>query len=290
VVIMPPTSEVELPGVNRRLSLSGIPWRYVATAQAGEARFADASTTGSPVLRQLAAVQLRQTYALQAPTGPSTDSVLLRLRDGSPWAVRGQRASGGRFVLLGTPLTPEASTLPTSAVMIPFFDLMLGAWSARAADVHDVTPGETVALGNAAAAVVRPDGGRDTVATGESYRAPAEPGVYHVIGNDGRAFTAFVINPSPAESNLLPIESRRLRSAFPGWSLEVANDPDEWVADIYRDRLGREVWWSVLLGLLLLLIAEMLVAGSGRAARTADTSPSPPPAAAPPTPARTFTG
>jgi hypothetical protein len=138
--------------------------------------------------------------------------------------------------------------------------------------------------------VLRPDGGRDSVAAGETYRAAAEPGVYQVLGRDGRPFTAFVINPSPAESNLVPVDARRLRSAFPGWSLEVANDPDEWVSDIYRDRLGRELWWSVLLGLLLLLIAEMLVAGSGRAARAADTSPSAPPAPAPPPAARTLTG
>lgn len=290
LVVMPPTSAVELPAVNRRLALAGISWRYGAATQAGEARFADGTAERHPLLRQLAGVQLRQTYALQPPPGASTDSVVLRLRDGAPWAVRGQRASGGRFVLLATPLTPEASTLPTSAAMLPFFDLLLGAWSAPALTIHDVVPGEAVALGPAAAVVVRPDAGRDTIGTGETYRAPADPGVYRVLGNNDRPLTAFVINPSPLESNLAPVETRRLRTAFPGWSIELADDADEWVSDIYRERLGRELWWPFLLALLLLLIAESVVAGSGRAARTADTASSAQPPAAPPAPARTFTG
>jgi hypothetical protein len=282
VIIMPPEADVEIPGVNRRLATAGIPWRYASASQSGEARFADATGTTDPLLRQLAGVQLRVTYPLQPPAARNADSVVLHLRDGSPWAVRGQRASGGRFVLLGSPLSPEASTLPTTAAMLPFFDVLLGAWSAGALGIHDVAPGENVELAREAGAVLRPDGVRDTVATGEAYRAPAEPGVYRVLDRQGQELSAFVINASPSESDLTPAQTRRVRSALPGWEVEFANDPGEWTSDIYRHRLGRELWWPFLVGLLLLLIAESIVAAAGRVARTGSAAAAPTTSTAPP--------
>ncbi|MEX2281329.1 MAG: VWA domain-containing protein [Gemmatimonadota bacterium] len=266
VVVFPPESPIEIPGVNRRLAAAGIGWRYVPSTDAGEARFADDAVTGDPLLRQLGAVQLRQVYTLQPPPGQHTDSVALLLRDGRAWAVRGTRTSGGRFVLLATPFTLEASTLPASPAFLPLLDRILGAWSASTATTPDVAPGEPVALPGAARVVVHPDGVRDTIPEGESYRAPALPGVYRVQGENGGDVAAFVINPAEVESSLEPLATRRVREVFSDWTIELADGEAEWTRDIYQHRLGREIWWPLILALLLLLVAESFVAAAGRTA------------------------
>ena len=194
---------------------------------------------------------------------------MLRLTGGEPWAVRGERASGGRFVLFGSAFSAEAGTLPTTAALIPLLDRALGAWSARPSSYPDVAPADGLQLPGEASVVVRPDSSRDTVSVGELYRTASEPGVYRVLDANGRQIWAFVINTMPVESDLAPMTTRRLRSAFDGWNIELADSPSEWLRDIYHERLGRELWWPLLLALLLLLLVESGVAAAGRASRAA---------------------
>lgn len=267
VIVLPPENDIELPALNRRLAESGIGWRFAASRAAGEARFAAESANRDPLLRHLATVQLRQSFVLQPPPAHS-DSVVLRLSDGSPWAVRGDRVSGGRFVLLATPFTLEASTLPTSAAMVPLLDRMIGPWSARPTTFPDVPPSEPLQLPRAAVAVLKPDDSRDTLAAGELYRAPVEAGVYRVVDAANEQISAFVVNTSPAESVLVPANERRIKTSLSGWDLELSDSPDEWLRDIYGERLGRELWWPLLLALLALLLVESLIAAAGTGART----------------------
>jgi hypothetical protein len=113
------------------------------------------------------------------------------------------------------------------------------------------------------------------VSAGESYRAAAEPGVYRVYGANGREISSFVINTAPLESALNAADARRVRAVLPGWSLEFANDPGEWNRDMYQHRLGRELWWPVILALILLLIVESIVAATGGAARASESASAP---------------
>ena len=274
VVVLPPESPVEIPAVNRRLATAGIAWRYATSGLAGEARIATESGS-DPVLRDLASVQIKQSFQLAPPPNRGRDSVLLRLSDGSPWAVRGERASGSHFVLLGSPLTLEATSLPTTAAMLPLLDRLFGAWTATANVAVDVAPGEIFQLQPEAAYVQHPGAERDTVSAGESYRAAAEPGVYRVYGANGREISSFVINTAPLESALNAADARRVRAVLPGWSLEFANDPGEWNRDMYQHRLGRELWWPVILALILLLIVESIVAATGGAARASESASAP---------------
>jgi len=261
---MPPTSPVEMPALNRRLASAGIAWRYGPAPNQGEARFSDDVARGSPLLRDLRGVQLKLTYPLVPPPGSRADSVLLRLRDGAPWAIRGARATGGSFVLLGSPLDGAATTLPTTAAMLPLLDLLLNAWSARSIDHADVSPGEPVELPAGSVAVVNASGARDSIAVGESYRAASEPGVYRILGANGAQLGAFVINPADSESDLAAADSRRLRTALGGWAYHTADDAEGWADAIYRRRLGREIWRPLLIAMLLLLLVESMVDATGR--------------------------
>ena len=262
VVIIPPESPLELPAVNRRLITLGINWRYETNPGAGEARFA---VGGNDELeRALAPARVMQFYRLVPNGRASGDSVLIRLQDGTPWAVNGERARGGRFVLLASPLTPEATTLPTSVAMIPLVDRLTGPWSAAAAPRSEARPGELVNLPQGATLVIHPDGSRDTVAAGQPYYAGTQPGAYQVV-RGGSVVAAYVVNPPANESLLRSASNDRVRRALPEWKIDFADDPDGWDGTIFRQRLGYEMWRALLMALILLLIAEGLAAATGRA-------------------------
>src|SRR5690606_40036462 len=76
----------------------------------------------------------------------AADSVLLRLRDGPPWAVRGDHPAGGRSVALASALTLEATALPTSAAMLPLLDRMIGPWASTESGMTEAEPGTVLAL------------------------------------------------------------------------------------------------------------------------------------------------
>ena len=263
LVILPPVSPTELAAVNRRLADAGVAWRYDAPTS-GEARFA--AEQPDPLLRALPDARVRQLFPLTRNGGAETDSVLIRLDDGSPWAVRGTRANGGTYVLLGSPLTAEASTLPTSAVMLPLLDRITSAWSSSEAPRTDAVPGQEIALAPGTQVVERPDGTRDDVTGATSYRFGGEPGVYRLVRDDS-TLAAFAVNPPAEESDLGRLEESDLETLLPDWSVHAATSAGAWRRAVFRERLGRELWRPLLIALLLVLAAETLLAASGRVRR-----------------------
>jgi hypothetical protein len=263
VVILPPATPTELAAVNRRLADAGIPWRYDAPTS-GEARFAQEQP--DPLLRGLADARVRQLYPLARTTDTAMDSVLVQLADGTPWAVRGNRASGGTYVVLASPLSEDATTLPTSALMVPLLDRITGAWSLALAPPADAVPGQEITLAAGTTTVERPDGTRDDAGGATAYRFGGEPGVYRLLGDDS-TLAAFAVNPPAAESDLTRLEGGDLEDVLPGWTLHVTTSGGAWRRAMYRERLGSELWRPLLLALLLVLIVETLLAASGRARR-----------------------
>jgi hypothetical protein len=263
VVILPPVSQVELPALNRRLAAAGIPWRFLAPP-GGEARFgAAAGAAPADALHDaLASARLRTAYPLAADGNTAGDSVLLRLADGTPWAVRGERRTGGVYVLLGSPLTAEASDLPTSAAMLPLMDRMTGVWSQLAPPTTDAEPGQAVAIPDGVTHVRRPDGTRDAVAAGSAYRLGAEPGIYGLLRGETMV-AGMAVNAGSAASDLSRLDRRGLEARLPGWRLHVSTDAAVFRSAIFRERLGREVWRPLLFALLAVLFAEAVVAAAG---------------------------
>jgi hypothetical protein len=262
-IVLPPDSVLELPALNRRLGAAGMPWRFEAGTAGGEWRF-QVDEAADELMQPLDRVRLTQVYALRRQGGAAAgDTVLLRLRDGAEWAVRGERIRGGRYILLASPLSAEATTVPTTAAMVPLLDRLVGAWAAAAPARADFAAGDVVPLPEAATAVEWPDG-RVERAGGE-FRAGAEPGVYRVLAGDS-AVAAFAVNAAPAESDLRRFPAARLGDAL-STTVETANDAEEWRREIYRNRLGRELWRPALLLALLVLTIEAAVAATGRARR-----------------------
>jgi hypothetical protein len=260
-LVVPAAAQLELPALNRRLADAAIPWRMVAAPARGEARFQPGSDA---LLRGLEAVRVREAHRLERVGPAGEDTVLLRLADGAPWAVAGVLPGGGRYVLLASPLTLEATTLPTTPAMIPLLDRILSDWLAARDQPAAAEPGGEVAVPATAERVERPDGARDPVLGGTSYRAPALPGVYRFLAGD-EVVGAFAVNPPPRESALERLDARALRAALPGWDPVLTRSPEEWHARIFHRRLGQEVWRPLLLLAILALLIEGWLAAAGRA-------------------------
>jgi hypothetical protein len=273
-LILPPASVLELPAANRRLSVAGIPWRYDAPSGAGESRF-DVQSGTDELLRVLEPVRLTQVFALRSQSGTArADSVLLRLRDGSAWAIRGERPGGGRYVILASSLSDSATTLPTSAAMLPLLDRLVGSWSAELHDHFDVAPGSEIPLPASADALLGPDDVREPVQPNTSYRLGGTPGIYRVLAGDS-LITAFAVNPPAAESQLERLSRRDFEGALSGWNVHTANSAGDWGRTIYQRRLGSEFWRLLLALAVLVLALEAIVAASGRARHTTTESAAP---------------
>jgi hypothetical protein len=263
-VILPPETPLELPAANRRLGAAALPWRYEPAGAVGEARFA-IEEGADELMRTLDRVRLTQVYAVR-PQGQSTaDSVLLALADGTPWAIRGERTGGGAYILLGSPLSAGATTLPTSAAMVPLLDRIIGAWaSARPVD-GALPPGEEAVLPPGTTGIERPDGTVEPAGEAGRYALGGEPGIYRALAGDS-TLAVFAVNPPAPESDLARAGASELRSSLSGWTVETADDADEWASDIFRERLGREIWRPFLLVALAVLLLEAMVAAAGRLA------------------------
>lgn len=262
VVVLPPESPLELPAVNRRLAAAGIPWRFQPPDAAGEAR-PDTAGADADLAPLLESARLAVTYPLQPEgAGAAEDTVLIALRDGDPWVVRGRRPSGGRYLLVGSPLTPEAGTVASSAAMVPLVERLVGSWAAEAQDAPEVLTGHAFLLPGRARTVLGPDGAEESVEGGAPYR-PGAVGVYRVRGSEGE-LAAFAANAPSQETPLDRLGRRDLRERLPGWTVRLAESPGEWEALAYRVRRGGEAWrWAVILALALLL-AELALSGSRR--------------------------
>lgn len=269
-VVLPPTTPLELAATNQRLTAAGIAWRYGPPA-GGEARLeAEPRGLGAELRAALGDVRLRQVYGLIGEGG----SVVLRLRDGDPWAVSGEAPGGGRFLLLASPLTVEGGTIATSAAMVPFLDAVITGWAAGAATDTDLRPGALVTV--AGDAVSGPEG-IEAVHPGTLYRL-LRPGIYRVLSGTDTVAT-YAVNAAAAESDLTRVPqgrlTGRLSERLPGAELAVA-DPGDWAGAIFRDRLGRDITRWLLLAALLLLVVESAVAATGptrsRTAAFSDTS------------------
>jgi hypothetical protein len=277
-VVLPPDSPLELPAANRRLAAAGVPWRYGPPGGTGEGRFETgaAALGGDELGRTLEGVRLFRVHPLLGEPGTAADT-LLSLQDGTAWAVRGERG-GGRYILLGSALSETASTLPTSAAMVPFLDRLIGTWIAPGVAPAGHEPGDEVVLPPGTTAVERPDGTVESAAGGSVYRLGGEPGVYHVLAGDEVA-AAWAVNPAPGESRLERMDRRTLRGALPGADITFIDTPGGWAGAIYTRRLGREIGGPLLgLALALLILEAAVAASGGRRGATATAAPAPEPA------------
>lgn len=182
----------------------------------------------------------------------------------------------GRVVLVGTTADPEWNELfhePLGPVLVRRIvsDLMPGSAIARVKSV-----GETVEIPlrpeerSASLKLMRPDGRIQEVraeSVGDrlvfAFLGRDLSGVYRLeIQSLQPREEVFILNTPPAESDLRPLRGAELGELFPEDSIGLLAGRGSFGADesLSRARVGRELWWPVLLACLVLFVAEIVLA------------------------------
>ncbi|NIN72924.1 MAG: hypothetical protein GTO46_13560 [Gemmatimonadetes bacterium] len=258
-VVVPPASPLDLPRLNSRLEQVRIPRRYETDERPGSRRFGPGSG-----VEGLTGVAVRQAYRLMLRGAAAQDTALLRLEDGSAWLVRGTTSDGATYLLLGSPMTPEASDLPVSAAMVPFMDALVGNWARLAGAEATVLEGEaTLRLPDRARAALLPSGSEVPVEGGAPFNA-AEPGNYAVFEEEGRVLGVSV-NAPLRESDLAAAREEQLEAALPAasWSWVRGMDPAGWRDSIFKARRGKLARRPLVVLLILVSIFEAALAAAG---------------------------
>jgi hypothetical protein len=244
-LIAAPVDPVRVGAANRALERAGIPWRF------GPPRREEAVVRGVRLDGTTTALR----YQLVAQAGAVAETLATAGRE--PWIV-----AGPRFVLVGSPLTPEATTLPVRASFVPWLAEMLAErLVGEPGQVLQAAPGQMIRRPVWADALETSSGAREEL-VGEMVRAPDRTGSYFLsLGT--RRVGAITVNPEPSESALERLTASELRSRFRARQTVVAVSPSAWIDDAFRSAARRPLAAPLLLLALLALAAEGIAAGAG---------------------------
>lgn len=264
LLLVPPAELTRLPAFQQRLDALGIPWRLEGLGGSGDLRLSEADDV--PGLDQ---VLVSTAHALRRLPAPATDadSVLLRTSDGAPWLVRG-RAGDRVFLLLASPLQPEATTLPVSAAMVPFVERLVLHWSRpSSAPLRSFDAGATIILPARIEALRSPDG-VERPAEGGAPWTPLRAGAWTLELPTELGGPRYVgVNVPAVESDLRPADDDEVRLAFGGTELDVVDSLAGWPDAVFGARRGAEATpWIVGL-VLALAVVELMLAAPGRRGR-----------------------
>jgi hypothetical protein len=235
---------------NRALERARIPWRFGAPAR-GDATVQSADS----LLARGVTVRLR--YPLVAVGGGGGDTLARIGRE--PWVV-----AGAGWVLVGSPLDPEATSLPVRAAFVPWLAQVLGQrLGGESTAPIAATPLARVVLPAGAEELEQLDGTLRPVRP-ESLSAPAAPGVYFVR-RGARRVGALVVNVEPEETELRRLSGEEVARRL--GAREVHARPDRFADALYASGARRPLAGAFLALALVALLLESLLAGGAPLAR-----------------------
>ncbi|WP_310571353.1 BatA domain-containing protein [Gemmatimonas sp.] len=270
VLLTAPLDPVRIGEANRTLTRLGIPWRFGAIARNLVLARA-ASSDGAPLDTAAASVSVfegtpvRLRYPLVyspggnnggagagtgagAPAMPDT----LATAGGSAWAVAGEG-----YVLIGSPLEPDATELPLRAAFVPW---VLEALSRRLGEdgrLIEAVPGEHIAGLRGVTGLEGPDG-KVVGTNSDRLTVPNVAGVYYLRRQSAR-IGALVVNPEPEESDVVGMGQgaadsavAEMRTHIAGRDVTPATSVSAWRTLVFDRAAGH--------GLLLPLVALALAA------------------------------
>lgn len=240
-LLIAPVDPVRLGAANRNLERLGIPWRL------GEARRDETVVRGG----ELSETSVRMRYPLQPAGGANAPVDTMATALGEPWIV-----AGADYVLLGSPVTAEATSLPVRAPFLPWLSNALSQRLTREGSglIH-AAPGAPVRL---PAGVTGFEGDSQVFAVGALARAPQRPGVFFLRRGDERV-GALVVNPEREESRLDRLGTTELKARFRADEVVVTADPAELPRRAFDASTQRPLQALLLLLALACLIGEMVV-------------------------------
>ncbi|MBX6331719.1 MAG: VWA domain-containing protein [Gemmatimonadaceae bacterium] len=251
-LLVAPADPVRVGAANRALERLGVPWRLGAPRRGESLVRPTGQGSGASGLDGVSA-SLR--YPLTARPGEGSDT--LATAAGEPWIV-----AGPRYVLIASPLTPEATTFPVRAAFVPWLgDVLSQRLGADPGAMIAATPGATVRRPRGADALELP-GGQRLALTADSLTAPERPGAYFFL-RGGARMGALVVNAEPAESDLRRLPATALAARIRARGVQVLDDSTALTARVFASAPQRPIVVPLLLVALATLLAESVLAGGG---------------------------
>ena len=242
-LIVAPTDPVKLGAANRALERAGIPWRF------GTRRSGDVVVRGTG----FDGVTVSDRYDLVAQTGAAAETLAVVGRDA--WIV-----AGPRYVIVGSPLTADATNLPIRATFVPWLGtIMTERLVGEPGAVLEAEPGARLPRPRWADAMETPEGQRTSLA--EVVDVPTRAGTYFLT-RANRRVGAIVVNASANESSLERFSANELRDRVRSERTLVATDASNWATQAFRSAARRSLIEPALIVALLLLVIEAIVIGA----------------------------
>jgi len=285
VFLTAPTDPLRIGEANRTLTRLGIPWRFGALARglvlaratdvrpvAGSGRASAPAAAGqvpaNTAANALDGAAVRVRFPLvhsPGSAGPAAHTDTLATAGGGAWAV-----AGADYVLLGSPLDPDATDLPLRAGFVPW---LLESLSRRLGDdgqVVNAHPGEFVSGLEGISALERPDGSLVPL-SGDRLTVPNEAGVY-LLRRQASRVGALVVNPEPEESDVGQgaVQDSPFLGRVSGRSISTTSTPDAWRTQIFKQAAGRSLMPLLLALALVALLLEAWFSRSTAASAVQD--------------------
>lgn len=273
VFLTAPLDPIRVGEANRTLARLGIPWRFGAISRSG------VLARGGP---ELDGVQIRLRYPLQyspggnsgtaagaaGGTAPSGVVDTVATAGGSPWVV-----AGDGYVVMASPLEPDATDLPLRATFVPWLLDMLSQRLGDDGRILEVAPGtrlvDRALLG--ISALEHMDGTLVPL-SGDRLTVPNESGVYFLRRQAARV-GAVVVNSDALESEMRTADpasiDAALRAQFQAESIVIDSVSGVWRTHALDQATGRSLLTPLLIVALIALLLEALL--SRGAAPTRDT-------------------
>jgi hypothetical protein len=262
VLLTAPRDPIAVGEANRQLERLGIPWRFGAIARsqvlARVPSRGGSSDTGSVSAKAFDGTPVRTRFPLVYSPGaaagaPKAVPDTIATAGGSPWVV-----AGAGYVLVGSPIDPEATDLPLDAAFVPW---LMEALARRLGDdgrLIEASPGQVVGGLRDVTGLETLDG---TVAplNGDRLTVPPQAGVYFLRRQDARV-GALVVNGEPSESDLAMAATdsasgaAALAGLVAGRDVVTADDGGTWREAVFSRAAGQ----SLMLPLLALALAALL--------------------------------
>lgn len=267
VLLTAPSDPLRVGDANRQLARLDIPWRFGAIARGqvlARVPAAHADTT-TPGMRAFEGTPVRLRYPLvYSPGGGAANASAapdtLATAGGTPWVV-----AGDGYVLIGSPLEPDATDLPLRAAFVPW---VLESLARRLGDdgrLIETVPGATITGVRDATGLEQPDGTVIPLA-GDRLTVPASAGVYFLRRQAAR-IGALVVNAEPQESDVAGMAQDNgngagmLASLVRGKDVAVVRAAPAWRAAIFAHAAGQALLLPLVALALVALLAEAYLSG-----------------------------
>lgn len=271
VLLTAPADPLRVGDANRQLARLNIPWRFGAIARGqvlARVPSAHADTT-SPATKAFEGTPVRLRYPLvyspgsgAAAAGAAPDT--LATAGGTPWVV-----AGVGYLLIGSPLEPDATDLPLRAAFVPW---VLESLARRLGDdgrLIETVPGATITGVRDATGLEQPDG-KVIPLNGDRLTVPASAGVYFLRRQAAR-IGALVVNAEPQESDVAGMAQDNgtgsgnaagmLASLVRGKDVAVMRSAPAWRSAIFAHAAGQALLLPLVALALAALLAEAYLSG-----------------------------